>query len=212
MGGPQGSDIGNRRSAVVLYSHDDDIFCHQVRLALAEKGIEVTVISMAPGALPEDLRDIPSDATLPILVDRDLVLYNSRVIIDYLDERYPHPPLMPPDPLSRARTRLTMHRIDSEWISLRPDALGQALPLAEARKQLSESLTAASDVFSAMDYFFSEEYSMLDTALAPLLWRLGSYGIVLPEKAAPVKQYAKRIFSRPGFQASLSNSEREMAQ
>ena len=212
MGGPQGSDIGNRRSAVVLYSHDDDIFCHQVRLALAEKSIEVTVISVAPGALPEGLRDIPSDATLPILVDRDLVLYNSRVIIDYLDERYPHPPLMPPDPLSRARTRLTMHRIDSEWISLRPDALGQALPLAETKKQLSESLTAASDVFSAMDYFFSEEYSMLDTALAPLLWRLGSYGIVLPEKAAPIKQYAKRIFSRPGFQASLSNSEREMAQ
>jgi RNA polymerase-associated protein len=179
---------------------------------LAEKSIEVTVITVAPGVLPEGLADIPVNATLPILVDRDLVLYNSRVIIDYLDERYPHPPFMPADPISRARTRLTLHRIDSEWVSLIPDAPGQTLSLAEARTQLTDSLTAATDVFSAMKFFFSDEYSILDATLAPLLWRLPSYGILLPEQAAPIRQYAKRIFSRPGFQASLSNTERELAQ
>ena len=205
-------NTGSRRSAVVLYSHDDNFFCHQVRLALAEKSIEVTVITVAPGVLPEGLADIPVNATLPILVDRDLVLYNSRVIIDYLDERYPHPPFMPADPISRARTRLTLHRIDSEWVSLMPDAPGQTLSLAEAGTQLTDSLTAATDVFSAMKFFFSDEYSILDATLAPLLWRLPSYGILLPEQAAPIRQYAKRIFSRPGFQASLSNTERELAQ
>jgi RNA polymerase-associated protein len=212
VGGPQGSNAVSRRSAVVLYSHDDNFFCHQVRLALAEKGIEATVISVKPGVLPEGLADIPANATLPILVDRDLVLYNWRVIIDYLDERYPHPPLMPADPISRARTRLTMHRIDSEWISLRPDAPGQTLSLSQARTQLTESLTAATDVFSGMKFFFSDEYSILDATLAPLLWRLPSYGILLPERATAIRQYANRIFSRPGFQASLSNTERELAQ
>lgn len=105
-----------------------------------------------------------------------------------------------------------MHRIDAEWLSLRPDALGQTLSVAEARQSLSESLTAAADVFATMKYFFSDEYSILDATLAPLLWRLSSYGILLPENASPVTQYAKRIFSRPGFQASLSSAEREMAQ
>jgi RNA polymerase-associated protein len=181
-------------------------------LALAEKGIESTVITVPTGGLPEGLTDIPSNATLPILVDRELTLYTPRVIIDYLDERYPHPPLMPADPVSRARTRLTLHRIESEWLSLRPDAAGQVLPVPEAKTQLNESLTAANDVFSAMDYFFSEEYSILDVTLAPLLWRLPAYGIVLPERAAAIRQYAKRVFSRPSFQASLSNAERELAQ
>ena len=212
MSGPQGSNTGNRRSAVVLYSYDISFACHQVRLTLAEKGIEATVMSLAPGTLPEGIGDFPTGAKAPILVDRDLVLYDSRVIIDYIDERYPHPPLMPADPISRARTRLTLHRMECDWISLRPDAPNQALPLAEARAQLTESLMAAKDVFSAMNYFFSEEYSILDATLAPLLWRLPSYGILLPEQAEPIRQYAKRIFSRPGFQASLSNAERELAQ
>jgi len=212
VSGSQGSNSGNRRSTVVLYSYDNSFVCHRVRLTLAEKGIEANVITLAPGALPEGVGDIPPDATLPILVDRDLVLYDSRVIIDYIDERYPHPPLMPADPISRARTRLTLHRIECDWISLRPDAPGQKLSLTDARAQLSESLVASKDVFSAMNYFFSEEYSILDATLAPLLWRLPSYGILLPEQAEPIRQYAKRIFSRPGFQASLSNAERELAQ
>ena len=212
MDGPQGSDVVNRRSAVVLYSHDDDIFCHQVRLALAEKRIEVTIVSVQSGTLPEGIEGIPPNATLPILVDRDLVLYNARVIIDYLDERYPHPPLMPANPVARARTRLTIHRIESEWMSLRPEVCEQAMSLDDAKRSLSESLTAACDVFSAMEFFFSEEYSALDATLAPLLWRLPTYGILLPDKAAPIRQYSARVFSRPGFQASLSIAEREMAQ
>jgi len=212
VGGPQGSNAGSRQFAVVLYSHDNSYCCHQVRLALAEKGIEATMISVPADTLPKEMGELPSNATLPILVDRDLILYGPRVIIDYLDERYPHPPLMPADPVSRARTRLTLHRIESEWVSLRPDAPGQGLSPVQASTELSESLLAAVDVFSAMDFFFSDEYSILDVTLAPLLWRLPTYGIVLPERATTIRQYAKRVFSRPGFQASLTNTERELAQ
>ena len=212
MGGPQASDSGSQRSAVVLYSHDDNIFCHQVRVALAEKGIDASIVSVAPGEKIDTHSELPVNVSLPVLVDRDLVLYDARVIIDYLDERYPHPPLMPADPVSRARTRLTLRRIEADWISLLPDASTYNEMPDESVQQLTESLTEAADVFSAMEYFFSEEYSVLDAAIAPLLWRLPSYGIILPDRAAPVRHYANRIFSRPGFQVSLSNAEREMSQ
>ena len=212
MDGPRVAEIGNRRSTIVLYSKSDCIACHRVRLALSEKGVQAAIVTVDDDTANADLLAANPQGQLPTLVDRDLVLYDARVIIDYLDERYPHPPLMPMDPVSRARVRLTLHRIESEWYALRPDACGQTLSKEDATRQLAESLTEASDVFAAMPYFFSDDYSVLDATLAPLLWRLPTYGILLPEVASPVKHYAKRMFARPGFQASLSGIEREMAQ
>jgi RNA polymerase-associated protein len=193
-----------------MYSDASSIHSHRVRLVLAEKEINAQISTIAAGEVNEDLQQVNPQGSLPTLVDRDLALYDARVIIDYLDERYPHPPFMPIDPVSRARTRLALYRIESDWYSLRPDAEWRTLEPADAASQLRESLTAASEVFAAMPYFFGDEYSMLDATLAPLLWRLPAYGIVLPESAAPVMQYARRMFARPGFQASLSESEREM--
>ncbi len=203
--------IGNRRSTVVMYSDVSDIDSHRVRLVLADKDISAEIIPIPAGEAYQDLLQYNPQGTAPTLIDRELALYNARVIIDYLDERYPHPPLMPVDPVSRARTRLALYRIESDWYPLRPDAQHQALSASDAAQQLCESLTAASDVFAALPYFFGEEYSILDATLAPLLWRLQAYGIVLPKAAAPVSQYAKRMFARPSFQASLSDAEREMA-
>ena len=157
----------------------------------------------------ELLRLNPTE-TLPTLVDRDLALFDADVIIDYLDERYPHPPFMPTDPVSRARTRLALHRIKTEWYSLLPDAPAQTLTPDEAGAALAQSLTDSNDVFAAMPFFLSEEYSVLDAALAPLLFRLASYGIVLPAKASAISQYSKRLFSRPGFESSLSTMERDL--
>jgi len=194
-----------------MYSDAHCIRSHIVRLVLAEKDIKADIQTVAEGAVDEELKHFNPHATLPTLIDRDLVLYDSRVVIDYLDERYPHPPLMPVDPVSRARTRLALYRIESDWYSLRPDAKDQPLSSEMACQRLAESLAAAADVFIALPFFFSEEYSILDATLAPLLWRLPAYGIVLPKSAAPVQQYAKRMFARPGFQASLSDAEREMA-
>lgn len=212
MDGPRGAEIGNRRSTIVLYSKNDCIDCHRVRLALSEKGIQASVVTVDDGESNTDLLAANPLGQLPTIVDSDLVLYNARVIIDYLDERYPHPPLMPMDPVSRARTRLTLHRIESEWYAIRPGVTGKPHSDADSAKLLGESLAKASEIFAAMPYFFSDDYSVLDATLAPLLWRLPTYGILLPEAASPVLQYAERMFARPGFQASLSGIEREMAQ
>ena len=207
--------IGNRRSTILMYSDADalswaGLSCHRVRVILGEKDIGAEIVYITEGEVNEDLLQLNPSGSCPTLVDRDLALYGERVILDYLDERYPHPPFMPIDPVSRARTRLALYRIESDWYSLLSCAPHQTMPVEEARKALTESLTASSEVFAAMPFFFSEEYSILDATLAPLLWRLPAYGIVLPKSASAVGKYAKRLFARPGFQASLSDMERDM--
>lgn len=195
---------------MTMFSDPECIHSHRVRLVLAEKGIQAEIESCDPNNKPEDLLQLNPSNSLPTLIDRDLVLYDARVVIEYLDERYPHPPFMPIDPVSRARTRLALFRIESDWYAFLPALEAGGEEAATAGNQLAESLTAAADVFAAMPFFLSEEFSMLDATLAPLLWRLGHYGIVLPPAAASVSDYAKRIFARSGFQASLSDVEREL--
>lgn len=200
----------NRRAIMTMFSDPECIHSHKVRVVLAEKGIQVEIESCDPDNTPEDLVQINPSNSLPTLIDRDLVLYDARVVTDYLDERYPHPPFMPIDPVGRAKTRLALYRIESDWYSYVPALESGGAAKATAAKQLAESLTAASDVFAALPFFLSEEYSMLDATLAPLLWRLQHYGVELPSAAAPINEYAKRIFARDGFQASLSDVEREL--
>lgn len=196
---------------MTLYSHSNCIHCHLVRLVLAEKGITVEIIEPEDGELPEGLKVVNPTGSLPTLLDRDLGLYDSKVISDYLDERYPHPPLLPVDPVSRARTRLALHRINADWYALVPKlSSSDKESRAAAASQLTESLVASAGVFAAMPFFLSEDYSILDATLAPLLWRLPQYGIVLPSAAEPVVAYADQIFERDGFQASLSVAEKAL--
>ncbi len=203
--------VANKRSVMMLYSDPLCPYSHRARIVLAEKGINVEVQYVDPANLPEDLIDLNPYQTLPTLVDRDLVLYDARVIMEYLDERFPHPPLMPVDPVSRAKSRLVMYRIERDWFSLLPDleSTGEK-KAAKARQVLSESLTASAEVFAAMPFFLSEEFTLVDACLVPLLWRLPKYGVELPATAKPVLQYAERIFSRSSFQDSLSETEREL--
>jgi len=198
------------RSGMTLYSDPTCPYSHRTRLVVAEKGIAVDVVDAQPGRLPEDLIDLNPYNSMPTLVDRDLVLYDSRVIMEYLDERFPHPPLLPVDPVSRAKTRLVLYRIESDWYSLLPD-LGSRSDkrVAKARKALADGLQASGEVFSAMPFFLSAELSLVDCCLAPLLWRLPLYGVELPARS-PVRDYMKRMFARPAFQESLSEAEREM--
>jgi len=196
---------------MTLYSHANCIHCHQVRIVLAEKGIGADIIEPVDGVLPKELSVVNPTGSLPTLIDRDLGLYDSKVINDYLDERYPHPPLLPVDPVSRARTRLALHRIHADWYELVPALSGSNTKAqSTAASQLTESLVASAGVFAAMPFFLSEEYSILDATLAPLLWRLPQYGIVLPSGAKAVVAYADRIFERDGFQASLSDAEKAL--
>ena len=205
------SVVANRRSVMSCFSSPVDPECHRAPIVLAEKDLLVEILDVDVDNLPEDLIDLNPYATVPTMVDRDLVLYNARVLIEYLDERFPHPPLMPVDPVSRAKSRLALFRIESDWFSLLGDIEnGTEKKKAQAKKALTESLINSAEVFSVMPYFLSNEFSLLDCSIAPILWRLPYYGIELPTSAKPVTSYMKRVFSRPSFQASLSEQERDM--
>ncbi len=199
---------------MTLYSSPSCYHSHRTRLVLAEKNISMDVVDVEGGNLPEDLLDLNPYNSLPTLVDRDLVLYDSRVIIEYLDERFPHPPLMPVDPVSRAQFRLALYRIERDWYVLADD-LQRASDRKQAtrfRKQLEESIVASADVFAAKRYFLSDEFSLVDCTIAPILWRLPVFGIELKGHVQPIRKYMDRVFSRRSFQDSLSEAEQEMRQ
>ena len=203
--------VANRRSVMTLFSSPTCPESHRVRMVLAEKGITVEIVDVTAGHKPEDLIDLNPYNTVPTLVDRELVLYDPRTIMEYLDERFPHPPLMPVDPVSRARTRLALYRIEKDWYELVPalESRGEKTS-SKARKMLRDSLTASAEVFSAMPFFLSEEFSLADATVIPILWRLKHYRVDLPRQAKPVLQYSQRMFERESFQASLTEAEREM--
>jgi len=203
-----------KRSIMTLYSGSTCIYSHQVRIVLAEKGVNYEVLDVDPENKPEDLADLNPYNSVPTLVDRDLVLYEAQIIMEYLDERFPHPPLMPVYPVSRARSRLMIHRIEKDWYSLlkliRSPKAGDARK-EKAKRELRDALITLAPVFSDTDYFLSEEFTLVDCCLAPLLWRLELLGVELTGKGAkPVKDYMQRLFERESFKASLTTLEYEM--
>lgn len=205
--------VATRRPVMTLYSADDCPLSHRVRIVLEEKSITADIISVDKNNLPEDLIDLNPYSSVPTLVDRDLVLYNSQIIVEYLDERYPHPPLMPVDPVSRARSRMMLHRVELDWYGVLDDLTGgDATKAAAARKTIQDGLTLIAPVFTKKPYFMSDDFSLIDCSLAPLLWRLSHYGIKLPAQAKPVQEYAERLFARDSFQASLTEIEKEIGQ
>jgi len=203
--------VANRRSVMSLFSSASCPQSHRVRVVLAEKGITVEIVEVDNNHKPEDLIDLNPYNTVPTLVDRELVLYDPRAIMEYLDERFPHPPLMPVDPVSRARTRLALYRIEHDWYDLTQALESRGEKTAsKARKQLRDSLTSSAEVFAAKPFFLSDEFSLVDASILPILWRLQHYEVELPRQAKAVMDYAKRMFERESFQASLSETEREM--
>lgn len=194
-----------------LYTTGASIECHRTRIVLAEKEIAHETLEVDLKKLPEDLIDLNPYCSVPTLVDRDLVLYNSRVIMEYLEERFPHPPLMPVGPVARAQSRLALFRVEHDWYSLVDiiETKGEKA-VAKARKELAESIAASAELFSVMPFFLSDCFTMVDASIAPILWRLPHYGIELPKAAKAVEEYANRIFEREGFQLSLTESEREL--
>jgi RNA polymerase-associated protein len=197
---------------MALYSSDRSIECHRVRFVLAEKGINVDIIDVTNNeSAAADLAELNPYNETPTLVDRDLLLHNAGVINDYLDERYPHPPLMPVDPVSRARLRLVHHRVIRDWYPLAEEIEnGPANKADKARQQLKESIVAANDLFKESEFLLSEELSLVDCTLAPLFWRLPVYGIDLGKPGSTIQGYIQRLISRPSFKASLTRAEREM--
>lgn len=196
---------------MTLYAAEIDPVGHSVRLVLMEKDINVEVNYVDEENKPEDLNALNPYDSLLTLIDRDLVLYDGQIMIEYVDERYPHPPLMPVDPVFRANNRQLRYRIVRDLFSLTRDLDGDNdIAAANARKSLRDNLVALAPIFSQYPYFMSEEFSLVDLCMAPLLWRLPHYGIKLTSQAKPLMKYSERLFERSAFERSLSPSEQAM--
>ena len=206
--------VVTKRSTMTFFSDPTDYLSHRVRIVLAEKGVTVDIIDCDPDAIPEEVSEINPYNSLPTLLDRDLVLYEPNIMMEYLDERFPHPPLLPVYPVARGNARMFLHRIEKEWSPLirviEQTKRNNKRPTA-AIKELRDQLITISPIFDEMPYFMSEDFSIVDCTVAPILWRLPHMGIELPPKQTRgLQDYQYRMFNRDAFQASLSEAEREM--
>lgn len=203
--------LANRRSIMTLYADAADPLGHSVRLVLTEKDINVDIQFIDEDNKPEDLNDLNPYDSLLTLIDRDLVLYDPQIMMEYLDERYPHPPLMPVDPVARANNRQFRYRIVRDLYALADEITGDNdIAAANARKSLRDNLMAIAPVFGQYPFFMSEEFSLVDLCMAPLLWRLPVYGLKLGAPAKALTKYGDKLFDRPAFRDSLSAIEQEI--
>lgn len=202
-----------KRSSMTFYSDPASQYSHRVRIVLAEKGVAVDIKDVDPDEMPPEIADINPYNSLPTLVDRDLTLFEHYVMMEYLDERFPHPPLLPVYPVARAESRQYMARIQRDWCD-KVDVIVAAKSkdsVTKARKELRESLLAIAPLFDEKPFFMSEDFTLVDCCVAPILWRLPALGIELTEKQAkPIHKYMERLFERESFQISLSEVEQEM--
>lgn len=196
---------------MTLYSGTTDPYSHRCRFVLFEKGMDFQVIDVDVFNMPEDLAVMNPYNKVPVLVERDLILYEANIINEYIDERFPHPQLMPPDPVMRARARLFLHRFEQELFCHIPGLESSNAKVADkARAGVHANLTQIAPVFTKQKYMLGDEFSMLDVAIAPLLWRLDHYGIRLDKEATPLMKYAERLFSRPGYIEAMTPAEKAM--
>lgn len=207
--------VVTRRSSMTFYSDGSDHYSHRVRIVLAEKGVSVDVINVTGANKPEDLADLNPYNSLPTLVDRELSLYETKIMMEYLDERFPHPPLLPVYPVARAQNRLLAYRIERDWCPhvdlLLANRGKETAATAKARKELRDSLITIAPIFSEKPFFMSDEFTLVDCIAAPIFWRLPTLEIELPEKQCRhMLKYMDRIFAREAFLASLSDAERDM--
>ena len=205
------ASIANRRSVMVLYSDMVTPLSHCVRIVLAEKDINVEINYVEGENRPEELAELNPYNSVLTLIDRELVLYEAQIIMEYLDERFPHPPLLPVDPVARASNRQFRYRVMKDLYNLIDDMEGDnEIAAANARKNMRDNLTAISPIFEQKPFFMSDEYSLIDCCMGPLLWRLNLYGIKLPSSAKPLLKYSERMFEREAFRQSMSDREKEM--
>lgn len=203
-----------KRSSMTFFSDPASHYSHRVRIVLAEKGVTVDLIESDSAHPPAELSELNPYNSLPTLLDRDLVLYESKVMMEYLDERFPHPPLLPVYPVARAESRLLIHRIEKDWCAL-VDAILHTRSdnvIKKSTKELKESITAIAPIFAEKPFFMSEEFTLVDCCIAPILWRLPALGVDIrnTKQTKPLFTYMDALFARESFQESLSEQEREM--
>ena len=200
---------------MILYSDRDDHYSQRVRIVLAEKDITAEIIESKAEDMPDDIISISPYQKLPILIDRDLAIHDPSVMMEYLDERFPHPPLLPVYPVARANSRTLMLRIDREWCPMVDELIEQnksAKELMKIREELLHEISSIAPTFKEYKYFMSDEFTLVDCCFAPILWRLPSVGIKLPvnRHLKPLIDYQNEVFDRPGFLDSMSSIERDL--
>ena len=203
-----------KRSSMTFYSDGACHYSHRVRIVLAEKGVTVDIVEAGGDDKPAELADLNPYNSLPTMLDRDLVLYENKVMMEYLDERFPHPPLLPVYPVARGSSRQYIYRIERDWCVL-VDTIVKGTnqkAVEKARKELREGLIAIAPIFAEKPFFMSEEFTLVDCCMAPILWRLPVLGIEIPsnKQTKPLLDYMDALFERESFQESLSETEREM--
>jgi len=205
----------SKRTSMALFSDPIDHYCHRVRIVLAEKGISSEMIETSKDNIDPEILELSPYATLPVLVDRDVCLFDSVTLMEYLDERFPHPPLLPVYPVLRANIRLYIKRIELDWSSRFDQLVDGSLKEAKAKKvrqELKALVVSSSPLLKEKPFFMNDEFSLVDCCIAPLLWRLPSVGIVIPNDAKhkPLNEYMKRVFTMPSFIESLTELERDI--
>ena len=205
----------NKRTSMALFSDPTDHYCQRVRIVLEEKGISSEIIDTDKNNINNEILEVSPYSTLPVLVDRDVCLYDSVTLMEYLDERFPHPPLLPVYPVARANIRLYIKRIANDWCSLFDRLIDEKLKQAEEKKlkkELKSLIVAANPIFKEKPFFMNEEFSLVDCCIAPILWRLPQIGIEIPNDAKnkPINEYMKKVFTRDAFIRSLTELEREI--
>jgi RNA polymerase-associated protein len=196
---------------MTLYSGSTDPYSHRCRIVLFEKDKDFEIIDVDMHNKPEEIASISPSGKMPVLVERDLILTESNIINEYIDERFPHPQLMPPDPVMRARARLVLFNFEHDLfthVNTLEHSLGKGSD--KARLEIRDSLSQLTPILTKQKYLMNDEFSMLDVAIAPLLWRLEHYGIELPKVAAAVLKYRERLFSRPAFISALTPTEKAL--
>ncbi|MGC9127256.1 MAG: glutathione S-transferase N-terminal domain-containing protein [Acidithiobacillus sp.] len=200
----------NKKTLMTLYSAPDCVFAHRVRFVLEEKAMEYQTIDVDLAEKPEDLAELNPYNEVPTLVDRELAIYESMLIMEYLDERFPHPPLIPVDPISRAKVRVGMLRFERDWFEVLYRPGHSSKEIQQAKENLRTGLATLSSLFSQQRFLFGDELSIADAALAPLLWRLPALGVDLPKGAKATQDYMERIFSMESFKRSLTPAEKAL--
>ncbi|AHN28867.1 MULTISPECIES: glutathione S-transferase N-terminal domain-containing protein [Snodgrassella] len=198
---------------MTLYAGITCPFSQRCSFVLYEKGMDFEIKDVDVFNKPEDLAVMNPYNQVPVLVERDLILYESNIINEYIDERFPHPQLMPADPIMRGRGRLVLYRLEKELFSHvlvleNPESSNKEMN--KAREAITQGLTMLAPAFTKNKYIIGDDFSMIDVALAPLLWRLDHYDIKLPKSAAPLLKYAERIFQREAFIDALTPAEKAM--
>ena len=204
-----------KRSSMVLFHDEIGHQSHKVRIVLSEKGISADLEALDPENIPKEILEVNPKGFLPLLLDRELALYKSQLIVEYLDERFPHPPLLPVYPVARAQTRLILHRIEADWcepMDIIEEETASKNEKTKNKKILEKNLSNSLSLFNNQNFFRSDELTVLDTVIMPILFRLSFYGIKLPSNKAakPLNEYLERMREHKSFADSISESEKEL--